>query len=343
MNDLARHWLATTRRHFPDHPIYLCTGGDAPPHHGAHFGDQCRVAAEHGAGIRITNEASNYGRNFFFTHWVASAGRFYGAYFGFEPAGGVDERGITARIYNATVSGARNLHFYEPNILARRETVETWIANINHIAVGEPDEPVALLYPDTSIMLGETDTRVVGRDVAQLRDALNLDFLDDGMIARGALTGYKALIALGSRHVVGTTAEAVRAWVAGGGLLIALGVGRLRTVEDGDITDEFFDRSTGERAIGRGKTLWLPISDAEDSPLPRDVVVRLCAWLTEHGVPLIDGKLDNVYAAHLADRIIFLHHGEETIEKHVTVRDGSASSVTLPPNAIVEIAVENRP
>ena len=102
-----------------DHAQALPQDADLPLHrrrrqppHGSNFAEQCRVAAKHKAGVRITNEASNYALNFALTRWVASAGKHYGAYYGFEPAGGVDENGIVARIYNATASGANQLFDY---------------------------------------------------------------------------------------------------------------------------------------------------------------------------------------------------------------------------------------
>ena len=218
MNSLARRWLATTRRHFPAHAIYLCTGGDAPPHHGAHFGDQCQLAAEFDAGVRITNEGSNYPHNFAMTRWVASAGRFHGAYFGFEPAGGVDERGITARIYNATTSGARNLHFYAPNVLTRQTSVDTWIANYDRIEVGHPETEIAILYPDTPLILGELGTAEVAERVGNIRDAYDIEFLDDTMIAADALDSYRVLVVLGGTHYPAATIESVRRWSRSGRL-----------------------------------------------------------------------------------------------------------------------------
>lgn len=336
MNELAASWMGMTRRHFPDHPIYLCTGGDASPHQGAHFGDQCRVAAEYGGGVRITNEASNYGRNFVVTHWVASAGRFYGAYFGFEPAGGVDERGVTGRIYNAAASGAKNLHFYQPNIFEREETVDAWIENVGRIRIGEPAEEVAILYPDTPLVLGELAFDEFGRRTALLRDVLNFDFADDGMIVAGMLEQYRVLLILGGRHLEARTLEAVRAWVEEGGRLVAFGTDGVWTVEGEDVTASLF-APEGERAIGQGKTLWLGDGLAEDGLIER-VSPELRDWLGANGMPVFDGEIDNVFAARLRDRVLLLHHGHETIEKRVTLPDGTIRAVEMGPNSIAEIA-----
>jgi len=121
MNDYALFLMETTRRHFPRGDIYLCTGGHAPVEHGADFGEQCQLAAQVDGGVRITNEGSHYPGNFSLTRWVASAGRQYGAYFSFEPAGAVDAPGVIARVYNATASGAKGLHYYSPNLFGNAE------------------------------------------------------------------------------------------------------------------------------------------------------------------------------------------------------------------------------
>ncbi len=63
--------------------------------------------------MRITNEASNYEVNFHLTRMVGSASLHYGTYFGYEPAGVVDDDGIVARVYNAVASGAWELFHYD--------------------------------------------------------------------------------------------------------------------------------------------------------------------------------------------------------------------------------------
>ena len=237
MNDLASIWMTTTRRLFPDHPIYLCTGGDAPPQQGAHFGDQCRIAASVGGGVRITNEDSRYAHNFAITRWVTSAGRFHGAYTGIEPAGGVNEFGVTCRIFNAVASGAKNLHFYAPNIVHHRATIDAWNANFGEIRLESPVLDVAFLHPDTSIMLGLVPTNQVFRQVSFLRDLTDLDYVDDDMVGAGALDRYRVLLMAHATVVEQATLDRIDAWLANGGVLVLLGesdrVGRRPGLEPG--------------------------------------------------------------------------------------------------------------
>jgi hypothetical protein len=118
MTDYTRFWLAEVRKNFPARAgeIYVCTGGHAPPEHGRRFRRPMQSRRRVQSRRRITNEASDYRLNFSITRWVASASHQYGCYFSYEPAGGVDPRGVVARIYNATASGAKGLHYYHGNL-----------------------------------------------------------------------------------------------------------------------------------------------------------------------------------------------------------------------------------
>ena len=150
MTDYAKFWLTETRKNLPKGEIYLCTGGHAPPMHGSDFGQQCKMAAEVGAGVRITNEASDYALNFALTRWVASASAQYGGYFSFEPAGGVDANGVVGRIYNATASGAKGLHYYYPNLFDKPAATENFIRMGSQFQQRKPFVEIAVYYPTTS-------------------------------------------------------------------------------------------------------------------------------------------------------------------------------------------------
>ena len=327
MESLAKTWMTTTRRHFPDHPIYLCTGGDAPPHHGAHFGEQCRIAASVGGGVRITNEASRYPHNFACTRWVTSSGRFHGAYTGIEPAGGVNEFGVTCRIFNTTVSGANNLHFYEQNIVHHRETVDSWHASFDAIRMEEPVVHVAYLYPDTSVMLADVDTYDVFAQVGRLRDITDLDYLDDDMIEAGALDRFRVLIIALSSVVEQATLARIDAWLESGGLLVILGDTPIESVEG---------------------TSWNPVRQqviranlfTMDAHHDRAVAKYIREALARNGYDLIDGELDGVYMSEVSGRILTLNHGTENLSREVSLTDGRILTVAFPANSITEIFLE---
>ena len=72
--------------------------------------------------------------------------------YGFEPAGAEDEVGIVARIYNATASGANQLHDYNPNVVSSQSRMDAQRSHIKWLFhVPNPIVPVALWYPNVSI------------------------------------------------------------------------------------------------------------------------------------------------------------------------------------------------
>lgn len=325
MTEWAAFWLRETRRHFPTGEIYLCTGGHGPPEHGTDFGAQCRAAASVRGGVRITNEASDYGTNFALTRRVVSAGHQYGAYFSFEPASGVTPEGIVARIYNATASGARGLHFYFDNLFRSEPARENFVRFGAQFKQRRPHLEIGVYYPQTDIALhGNSFLHLV----PPLRDRFDFDLLSDGEIADGGLARVRALVLLS-----GNTAEAavwlhIRRWVEAGGLLLYPdGMGRLRTVE-GDETPhtELF----GPGALhGQGRVLWF--AGSGDSAAYRAFVIhelRRAGELSAEAKAVLaaDGEEDGVYVTPLeGGELLWLN----TTAASVRMR-GRAGTVLMP-------------
>ena len=222
MTDWAVFWVKTVRKAFPKTEIYLCTGGDGTPMLGADFTAQTAAIARYGAGVRITNEGSDYAHNFSITREVGTATRHYGTFCGFEPASKVDAGGVVARIYNATASGARQLHDYIPNTLGRGvEALERFRANAAWLTPRRPSVPVALYLSRESWAL---EPGAVSRTLTlsrTLRDATDLDFVTRRSLADGHLCGYRALVLAESPVLEPASAAAIETWVRRGGVLVA--------------------------------------------------------------------------------------------------------------------------
>ncbi len=214
---------------FPNTPIYLCTGGDVKTPFGSNFAEQTRVAAKHGAGVRITNEASDYKTNFSYTGWVASAGKHYNTFFGFEPAGEENENGIVARIYNATASGANQLFDYPSNVSSSKNRIDVQQKHLKYLFhVAEPIVPVALWYPNVSLTLkwgGFLEKS------ALFRDYTDFDFMDETMLGTGALDQHKILVIIQGDVMETTDATRIADWVKKGGHVIVMDVPRFESVE----------------------------------------------------------------------------------------------------------------
>ncbi len=227
MTEYADRWMAAARRIFPERDVFLCTGGISLPEMGSDFSAQCRTAARHGGGVRITNEGSDYASNFVVTRQVATAGRYYGAYFGFEPASRENETGVAARIYNAAASGADQLHDYTYNMLSE-SMQKAQRQNLSALQKHCPVVPAAVFYPSVSLALSPSDWY---RKAARLRGFTDFDMADETLIADGALDRYKILIAFDEPWMEEETARAITDWTEKGGRLLWIGKGFPQTVE----------------------------------------------------------------------------------------------------------------
>ena len=303
MTQWSDFWIETTRKRFPETPIYLCTGGDASPEHGSNFAEQCRVAAKHKAGVRITNEASNYATNFAITRWVAGAGKHYGAYYGFEPAGAEDETGIVARIYNATASGTNQLHDYNSNVVKTQERTDTQRANLKHLFHTDPIVPVALWYPNVAMTLkwgGYLEK------AAQFRDYVDFDYVDESMLATDALKRYKVLVIVHGDVMETSDARKIADWVKKGGRVVVMGVPKLESVEGTDDPEKLLFG----KPLGKGSVTRVDGWDALAS------VLKLA--FTELSLPIYDLKEDGIYGTQIGpDRFLFLDPEKRTITESI--------------------------
>jgi hypothetical protein len=230
MTQFAEFWLQTAREYFPSTEIYLCTGGDMAPEHGSDFSAQAKTAAQYGAGIRITNEASSFPQNVALTRLVASSCRFYGAYFGHEPASTVTPVGMLGRMFNAVTSGARQLFLYNtPELISEHEErpiigeggrfylrYKEWQRTV------APVVDVSLLYPTSSATHGIKDYGTFRDLTAAIRRVVDFDLLDERMAQEGALERKSVLIIAGADILEKSTLRAIRVWVENGGVLFVL-------------------------------------------------------------------------------------------------------------------------
>lgn len=334
MTKWADWWLATTKKYFPDTEVYLCTGGDAVPPHGSDFAEQCKVAAKNKAGVRITNEGSDYATNFYLTHWVASAGKFYGAFYGFEPASGVNEKGIVARIYNVVAAGARQLHEYNTNIISSEERMRIFRENYPFLdKMPEPKVDVAVLYPKTSLALRWAD---FPPRAPLLRDIIDYDFIDETMLRDGALKKYKFFLIIAGDFIEKDDLAIIKKWVEDGGILFSCGVAKMATVEgDYSLFEQLFNGEGGIKRLGKGKTHYIPIGWNESEKLFSLLVEKL----REEGCPVPDGVKDGVYATLFPNHLLVLNTNDKEVEKTFILPQKSLS-VKLPPNSIRKIKID---
>jgi len=328
MTNWADWWMGITRKYFPTDPIYLCTGGHAPPEHGSNFAEQCRVAAKHKAGVRITNEASHYPSNFMITRWVASAGKHYGAYFSFEPAGPEDINGIPVRIYNATASGANQLHDYIPNIINSGDTMEAQQKHFQYLFhVEKPIVPVALWYPNVALTVQWGGFL---EKAARLRDFVDHDYIDESMLRTGALKHSRILVIAHGSIMEPADAKRIAAWIESGGRVIVMDVPKITSVE-GTLEPEksLFGNTPNGRALGKGSIIrmsgWASLAS------------ELTKTLTQLQLSFPEVKEDGVFGTQISvNRFLFLNTNNSEIKIDVR-HNGNDVPVTVHPNTITDI------
>jgi hypothetical protein len=221
MTDWSALWVRATRRAMPKTEIYLCTGGDGSPFLGADFTAQAKAIAPFGAGVRITNEASDYAANFTITREVATATRHYRTFCGFEPASGVNATGVVARIYNATASGARQLHYYTNNVLDNAAGLKNFRANLTQLLPRRPCVDAALYVPRETWALAQDAVPRWYAIARNLRDLVDVDFVTRLTVGDGALRNHRVLVLAEAPVLEPKATAAIEQWVRRGGVLIA--------------------------------------------------------------------------------------------------------------------------
>ncbi|MBC7960851.1 MAG: hypothetical protein H7X94_13410, partial [Vallitaleaceae bacterium] len=359
MNDYTDFWMQITRKYFPQKPIYLCTGGDASSPHGSNFAAQCKVVAGHQGGIRITNEASKYATNFAITNWVSSAGKFYNAYFSFEPAGKVTEKGVVCRLYNATATGAKGLHFYEGNLFDSELKTDVFVDNLRHLYKGSVSKCIGVMYPDTSLILGDISSSDFLKGFELLREYTDYIFLDDLTIEDGILDTIKIAVICCGEIYKKQTLDILLKWVSEGGILIGYNIEKIRSAEaDENYQSVLFNTQGGNKEIGKGISFYNPIkinlkegqkeaiTGAQPTFIPlmesneyyqKNLLDPLTEFLASQGHFVTNGILNGVFEAKVDHRILLLNTEDSEVQTQITLPDGGKQSVTIGYNRIVEI------
>jgi hypothetical protein len=243
MTEWCGAWMRVARKHAdPRVPLYLCVGGGDHVMLGFDISGQARLCAKNNVWLRLTNEGSNYAGTFMGTRQVTTAAKLYGVPSGLEPAGEVNARGVTARIFGAAAAGCNHVHYYEGQVAnfgaatpAEGRTT-AWNAHRKHLVQKAPYVNVAAYYPRIDAMCKrEMSTESLNR-YASLRDAVDFDMVDDNLAADGKLDRYRVLL-LGPVATLDARAYAqLTRWIRAGGTLVATEQKSLRVWNDATST-----------------------------------------------------------------------------------------------------------
>jgi hypothetical protein len=347
----ADFWIATARKYFPDTRIYLCTGGDGNPKHGSRFGRQVKIAAKYGAGVRITNEGSDYANNFTLTRWVASAGKFYGTYYGFEPASGVTPPAVVRRVYNVTASGAGQLFEYSGNVVQAAAWKGNYPEWVKEFATVKSIVPVAAFIPETSLALNPDRWGDFYAAMRALRELGDFDFVDEQMAADGALDRYRIVYFPDGAVVDDAAGAALDKWVRAGGLLIGRDLEKVRLLSGSPLLSGFNGKSKKTDSL---KKIVQPYGDGFVASHSLDIASlsfmnktfriqeqmfsKACMIDGKYPcLPEADGAGDGVFTTLTPDGLLMLNTTDAPYEKEIKLNRESLASlgVTGPvPDAI---------
>jgi len=232
MSCWAEFWLSNLREHLPGTDIYLVTGATGLPSSGADFSAQARLAARYGAGLRITNHNDSYALSFPKSRLVASACRFYDGYFSTEEAGVNTSSGVPMRLFDAISTGARGVYFkcliglgkdhcsYVENATGTlTEATRVLQEHRDLLVQGEPSPPVAILYPSRAITLDAGIQQLIFQFSTSIRHLCDFDYVDETMLADGALENYAVALRLGGDANASEQAT-IKQWLESGGTLL---------------------------------------------------------------------------------------------------------------------------
>ncbi|MBP5274307.1 MAG: beta-galactosidase [Abditibacteriota bacterium] len=331
MTKWADWWLGMLRKYFPDTPIYLCTGGHTDPRLGANFAEECRVAAKNKAGVRITNENSDYVDNFVHTRQVSSAGKYYGAYYGYEPAGPEDEVGIVARIYNSTASGCDHLHDYQGNVTQTEERIAQQQKHIGYLFSGEAVVPIALWYPNTDSDIRNNGANIFMEYIKPIRAYFDFDYLDDSMPE--ALDEYKVLVITGCSVIETEHAKKIAEFARRGGRVAVVGVDKFTSVEGtGEPEKLLFPKSREGGAFGKGFIYRLPDFEA--------LAANMHTALKKLGYPAYSMTDDLVYVTMLKGNRFFIYNKEKEARTVTVEYKGKTWEIECAPETITDYTLE---
>ncbi|MBR4749404.1 MAG: family 14 glycosylhydrolase [Abditibacteriota bacterium] len=195
MERLASRWLDISDGIFTDTPVYLAVGGHSSPEQGCLFSHIAKLAAQRGAGVRITNEMSEYTFNVTGNRYMSDSCRLYGAPCGFEPGDKVDVNGVTARVFGAATCGVKQYFDFDHNGLASQEYMDRQLELLPYLNKGyKPIRNVALWYPDRDLSLYLDLGAYMSRTIPLMRNMADVTIADSQTVSDGILEGMSVLV-----------------------------------------------------------------------------------------------------------------------------------------------------
>jgi len=226
MTNWCEWWAVEARKAMPKTPIYQSAGGWGAAEIGTDYSAQTKSMLKVNGGIRLTNELDSFHQAFYATRLAATAARLYDLPVGFEPAMGHTARGTAGRVFNCISNNGAHFFTYGPNVFNRQTSIDNWIKHFPLFDCREkPLVDVALVYPQAMNFLSHDTFRYLNAwgfnpFAREIRDHIEVDYLDDRLILDGFLDRYKALVFAWGNQIEQEVLARIDAWLRAGGTVI---------------------------------------------------------------------------------------------------------------------------
>jgi len=344
MTEWCEWWAIEARKAMPDTVIYQSAGGWGFVESGTDYSAQTKSMVKVDGGIRLTNETDSFHQNFYATRLATTAARLYGVPTGFEPASSHTARGTTGRIFNTTVSSGEHFFTYHGNIFNRQTSIRNWLSNCHIFDTRQdPIVDVAVYYPQTMNLLDSSTFRYLyawgfNPRAREMRNVIELDYLDDRLISEGFLDRYKVLVFVWGYLVEKPVLDKIDEWMRNGGTVVypSFPKGTVFTV-DGDAST-FNKWKRGD--TGNGRFYRFP-GDMDPPSLYADYVKSLLlktdglSRATE--IALVMKRPDSVFISAQADgHFLVINYGDDP----ATVEYPGMDPVVVEPYMVERISIE---
>ncbi|MBI4558091.1 MAG: beta-galactosidase [Candidatus Hydrogenedentes bacterium] len=343
MTNWCEWWAIEARKAMPNTPIYQSAGGWGAAEIGTDYSGQAKSMLKIDGGIRLTNELDSFHQAFYATRLAATSARCYDVLLGFEPAMGHTARGTAGRIFNCVSNNGHHFFTYGGNVFNQQSSIENWLRHYRCFDLRQtPLVEVAVYYPQTMNFLSPDTFRYLNAwgfnpFAREIRDRIEIDYLDDRLILDGFLDRYKALVFAWGNRVEKGLLDRIDAWLRGGGTVIypCFLYSKLYTIED---DETIFDRWTvgdvGEGAFFRYR------GDDEPPSLYADFVkgalLQVGSLSPETRLALEMERPNNVFASLQSDGHLLILNFDDTPS---VVRHPAFGSLEIGPYAIERIPV----
>ena len=264
---------------------------------------------------------------------LSTACHYYKTPYFTEPPGGMNRNEEINRIWADASNGVQTYFDYPDNLLGAKDAFHEYRDYLDGI---QSIVDTAVLFPTSDHRLrysGWPIRTLTGVNV--LREYLDYDLVDERLIQDKILKNYRVLIAYDGNIMEEATLRAIKKWISTGGVLFIRDFGPIETIDSNkNIFSELFPITATSLSIGISETScrrigkgYLFVASSKDNDwndfanTVSDITHNLTrSFPVKSNLPLIDGKLDGIVSTLFKDRILYLNHGDTTIEKTVSLR-----------------------